>query len=500
MHLKTFISPRVIANVLLVVLILSAANVHSQPGNILYFMKGVPQSNLLNPAFQPQCNFYFGIPGVSPFMLNVQSNPVRPHDILFYNASIDSVITFLHPLADKDKFLSIFSNHNYVATDLSTSLFSLGFRIKEMYFTLGISEKAFVRVGYPKDLFRIPIYFALDKNMNPTNLSLSGLGINASAYSEISVGVSKKFTDELTVGVRGKLLLGQANINMRKTDININTSLTQWDLVSKFELDASIPFLQTMKDETGKTRLDTFNFIQPTSKQALDAALWKTNLGMALDLGVEYKPLSWLTVSASLVDFGAIKWKHNVNSLTQDTSYTFHGIDVTGVFTGADTGKIGNKILDTIKNVFKAYNNPNTAYRTILPSKVYLGATFNLGEKVSFGLLSMTEIFQGKVRESVSVSANLMPIKMFSTSFSYSLLQNKYHDVGFGLSLKTGPWNMYYLFDYLPTTFDKYKAKNSNIRFPLPVYSNAFSMKLGFNVVFGCNRKKKQLRDVPLIQ
>ncbi len=500
MHVKTTISSRVITYVLIVVFALSAANVHSQPGNILYFMKGVPQSNLLNPAFQPQCNFYFGIPGVSPFMLNVQSNPVRPHDILFYNASIDSVITFLHPLADKDKFLSIFSNNNYISTDLSTSLFSLGFRVKEMYFTFGISEKAFVRVGYPKDLFRIPIYFALDKNMNPANLSLTGLGINASAYSEISVGVSKRFSDELTVGVRGKLLLGQANINMRKTDINLNTSLTQWDLVSKLELDASIPFLQTMKDEKGKTRLDTFNFIQPTSKQVLDAALWKTNPGMALDLGVEYKPLPWLTVSASLVDFGTIKWKHNVNSLVQDTSYTFHGIDVTGVFTGADTGKIGNKIIDTIKNVFTAYNNPNKAYRTYLPSKVYMGATFNLGERVSFGLLSMTEIFNGKLRESVSVSANLMPIRMFSTSFSYSLLQNKYHDVGFGLSLKTGPWNMYYLFDYLPTTFDKFKAKNTNISLPLPVYSNAFSMKLGFNLVFGCNRKKKQMRDVPLIQ
>lgn len=500
MRLHIFFSSRVLSKILLIVFALSATNVQSQPGNVLYFMKGVPQSNLLNPAFQPQCNFYFGIPGVSPFMLNVQSNPVRPHDIIFYNASIDSVITFLHPLADKDKFLSIFGNNNYVATDLSTSLFSLGFRVKELYFTFGITEKAFLRVGYPKDLFRIPIYFALDKNMDPVNLSLSGLGINASAYSEISVGVSKRFSDELTVGVRGKLLLGQANINMRKTDISLNTSLTQWDLASNFELDASVPFLQTIKDEKGKTRLDTFDFIQPTTKQALDAALWKTNPGMALDLGVEYKPLSWLTVSASLVDFGTIKWKHNVNSLTQDTSYIFHGIDVSGVFTGADTGKIGDKILDTIKNVFTAYSNPDKAYRTFLPSKVYLGATFNLGEKVSFGLLSMTEIFNGKLRESVSVSANLMPIKMFSTSFSYSLLQNKYHDIGFGLSFKTGPWNMYYLFDYLPTTYDKYKASNSNIRVPLPVYSNAFSMKIGFNLVFGCNRKKKQLQDVPLIQ
>lgn len=486
--------------ILILAICLYTTGIHAQPGNILYFMKGVPQSNLLNPALQPACNFYLGMPGLSPLMLDIESNPLRPHDLFFYDKTLNAPITALDPSADRQKLLSLLGNNNFLSTDISSNLVSFGFRAKSLYFSFSVAEKSFLRIGYPKDLFNAMYYFLLDNNGNPANLDLSGLAVNASAYNEWSLGVSEKLNDQISVGIRGKLLLGQANLSMQNTNISLNSSLTEWTLTSKFNLNESIPFLETYKDENGKTRLDTFTFNSPNKKQILDAAFLKANPGMAVDLGVEVKPISWLTISASLVDLGTIVWKRNVNSLKQDTSYVFHGIDISGFANGTDTGNIGSKILDTVKHVFTAYQTGNKAYRTYLPVKLYVGASINLGEKVSFGLLSMTELYMGKFTESVSLSANFMPVKMFSTSFSYSLINNKYHDLGVGIATKGGPFQMYWLLDYFPTTFDKLRLKNSSVALPVPMYMNAFSLKLGFNLVFGCNQKKKLLQDVPLIE
>jgi hypothetical protein len=160
---------------------------------------------------------------------------------------------------------------------------------------------------------------------------------------------------------------------------------------------------------------------------------------------------------------------------------------------------------DSIFNAFKKFNVQPGGYSTYLPTKIYIGGTFNLwSDRISFGVLSMTELYLNTVRQSFSVSANIQPIRMFSTSLSYSLLDNTYHDFGFGLSLKLGPINTYYIFDYIPTTYDNLKnlkiANQTLPSIPAPVYTRAFSMKIGMNIVFGGNRKKKLLQDVPLIE
>jgi hypothetical protein len=475
---------------------------YAQQSNVMYFIKGVPQSNTYNPAFQPDYGFYLGFPGLSPMAIDIENNPLRFHDLVFYNRSIDSVITFLHPKADKQKFLSLLGNNNFINTDISTSLFSLGFRISSMYFSIGITQKEYVRLNYPKGLFTLPMYGLLDNSLNPTNLDLSGIGINAASYTELSVGVSKNINDIFSVGVRGKILVGQANLYMKTTDIGINTSLSQWQFHSKLDLDASIPFLQIPKGTDGQYDLNGAGLKSKIStSDILDAFIRKPNMGLAVDLGVTAKPMNWLTISASVTDLGSIRWSHYSYNLKQDTSFTFTGINATGIIKG-DTANIGKLLSDSIFNAFKKVKVKPGAYNTSLPTKIYIGATFNLwSDRISFGLLSMTELYLSTIRQSFSVSANIQPIRMFSTSFSYSLLDNTYHDFGFGLSLKLGPLNTYYIFDYIPTTYDKLK-KGNGVPFdiPVPVYSRSFSMKIGMNLVFGGNRKKKLLQDVPLIE
>jgi hypothetical protein len=491
----------------LIAFLLLCNNVNSQQSNVMYYMKGVPQSNTLNPAFQPDYGFYLGMPGLSPMAIDIENNPLRFHDLIFHyhSPTVDSVITFLNPLADKRKFLALLGSNNFISTDVSTSLFSLGFRVSSMFFSIGITQKEFVRLNYPRDLFTLPMYGLLDNSLNPSNLDLSGIGINAAAYTEFSVGASKNIDDIITVGIRGKLLFGQANLFMKTTDIGLNTSLNQWDFHSNVNMNASIPFLTIPKGVDGKYDLNGAALKSKIStSDLLDAFIRKPNMGLAVDLGVVIKPIDWLTLSASVVDLGSIRWSHYSYNLKQDTSFTFNGINMTGIIKG-DTANVGKMLSDSIFNAFKKFNVQPGAYTTYLPTKIYIGGTFNLwSDRISFGILSMTELYLKTVRQSFSVSANIQPIRGFSTSFSYSLLNNTYHDFGFGLSLKVGPFNTYYIFDYIPTSYDKLKnlkiGSQTVPSIPAPVYTRAFSMKIGMNLVFGGNRKKKLMQDIPLIE
>ena len=55
------------------VIILLSLPGKAQINNSLYFMPGVPQTNRINPAHQPEVGFYLGIPGLAPIRAKVRS-------------------------------------------------------------------------------------------------------------------------------------------------------------------------------------------------------------------------------------------------------------------------------------------------------------------------------------------------------------------------------------------------------------------------------------------
>ena len=74
-----------------------------QESNTIYFMNGVPQSYMVNPATQPRCNAFLGLPSSSPLQFHIENSGFSFGDVVFPMG--DSLITFLHRNADKDKFL-----------------------------------------------------------------------------------------------------------------------------------------------------------------------------------------------------------------------------------------------------------------------------------------------------------------------------------------------------------------------------------------------------------
>ena len=78
-------------------IIMGGGYLYSQDVNSMYFMKGVPQSYHVNPAYQPDCNTFIGLPGLSPLKLETSSSSLSLEDVIQYDPELDSLVFFLHP-------------------------------------------------------------------------------------------------------------------------------------------------------------------------------------------------------------------------------------------------------------------------------------------------------------------------------------------------------------------------------------------------------------------
>ncbi len=219
----------------------------AQPGNSLYFMRGVPQSNRINPARQPECGFYFGIPAISPLSFEISSNSLAYKDLIYPHPTEDSLITFLHPLGDQQAFLNQLKPLNYVITDLGASLLSVGVRTGIGFFSLDVTTRLDGDIYYPGDLARL----VLEGAGEGETYTLDGTGVNLSGFDEIALGWSGAIGNKIQIGVRGKMLFGIGNLSTSNSDLSVSTSEELWSIHSNMEYHASLPFAEVIYDNEG---------------------------------------------------------------------------------------------------------------------------------------------------------------------------------------------------------------------------------------------------------
>jgi hypothetical protein len=173
-------------------------------------------------------------------------------------------------------------------------------------------------------------------------------------------------------------------------------------------------------------------------------------------------------------------------SLMNNTSYTFNG-----VYASLENDDFFDLFLDTLETSFDNFTSSDTKYRTMLPMKIYGGAAIYPANWVSVGLLTRLDFFKGNMRQQYSFTANLYPINMFSASFSYSIIDGGYKNLGLGLSLKLLPLNLYIITDTGPSAF-LWQADARMLNF-----------KIGMNIMIGrpdrLKKEKSKVYDVPLV-
>jgi hypothetical protein len=473
------------------ILMLSGQNLSSQFGNTYYHMYGVPQANQLNPAFQPGCEGYLAMPLIGPLRFEVESNSIGYGDIFEWNSATNKYMTFLHPQGNKQKFMDALANLNLIRAEVASNLISFGWRNEEWFFTFDLTERLIEGISFPKDFAE----FLVDGNLYKTNFNFSDLAQNFKYFHELGIGVSYNLDDEMQFGVRAKFLMGGANSTTRTSEIYLKTTPDEWRIRSDVMFEATLPYLEDIPlDDEGYVDFDEVDSIglgelfgfpdgieNYTAPSSLSTITGIKNPGFAVDLGFSYTPLEQLTVSASLVDLGFIRWRNYVYNFHQEMDYTFEGVE----FRLEEDYDPGEDLLDSLKNDLRVKVSQDK-YTTMLTGKVYLGAAYNITERIRIGGLFRTRIYNYRFYNQYTLSANFQPISMFSASLSYSIYGKSYMNLGLGLSLRAGPLNLYFVTDQAPSAYF------------FPQEFSSMNFRLGMNIVWGCTMPKG-MKDRPLI-
>ncbi|HKL38324.1 MAG TPA: DUF5723 family protein [Bacteroidales bacterium] len=449
-----------------------------QETNTMYYMPRIPQMSFMNPAFQPECNFYLSLPGISEVNLNAGNNTLAYSDVIFQSPVSDSLITFLHPEADPADFLNRLNPSNSLFTEFSTNLFGFGFRSGNGYFSFHLKHRSEMQAAYPKD-FMI-LLLEGNQQMKGETMNFNEFNFFTNHHLEYSLGYSGRIEDKLGFGIRVKYLNGLAHMQSKDFNLELYTSEVgdSMSLASDIDIRGSLP-LDVATDSIGF--IDEIKDIEPTAKDIF------ANPGFALDFGVSYQVMDDLELSASVSDLGFINYQNYVHNYSINGQFAFTGVDVSSEVSGDESANDPvDQVTDSLKeNIRFSYSGDQFLH--FLGPRIFVGGNYSLNDRVDLGLLSRTRFFDGEVYQSFTLSANTRPIRGISLSASYSVMNRAYNNLGLGLALRLGPLQVYTVSDVISAGL-------------WPEETKAFNLRFGLNFVFGCNPARRILDDEPMIR
>ncbi len=451
--------------IILLLILLSKQGIFAQ-SNTLFFMDGLHQSNYLNPAYQNQCNSFLGLPGFSGVSVDIANTGFDYNDLIHNGEGIykDSLVLDIENIKMKLK------NSNYLMTGAQIPILGIGFWTKNSYFTFDISNKTRARISYPEDLVKL-----IDGNGNyigeSNPLEIKGVGPNVLNYNEIAFGLSKQITHRLTIGGKFKILSGVFSAESTNSSIKLYTQEDTYAMRLETDLKLNISAPVVFEYDNNGMIIGA----EIDSALTVSSLFSPKNLGLAIDMGAVYQFNDKVKFYGSVTDLGFIRWKNNAQNISQSGSFEFSGLTLDSVWTNSDYDEF-QAIADSLSEFF-TFTQSYSKYNTYLNTNIFLGATYDIGNFMNFGLLSKTYFFDRKIHQAFTLSANFSPVKWFCGTLSYSYINREYRNIGLGIGLKAKGMQFYVLTDNLNVAFKPKDAKVARIQF-------------GINFYFGCGKRE----------
>jgi len=476
---------------MLLLLLTSAitGNSVAQTSQALYFMN-LPQRNTLNPALQYTGRTYVGLPGISDISVRVDNNFLSISDMFTNGVISDSTFVFLEQGEDLDNFLAGLGTNNSLEPQAGVQLFGLAFTVgDDLRITLNVTERFDANFVLPGELLRLSI--GGNESYLGQNIDLSSLRADAKYYHEFGIGASKNVTEKLRVGARVMVLSGVASAYLTNNGISltVNDDFT-YTADANVSLNVSAP-VTFLKDEEGiidNVRFDEDRFEETNDAIAYFSAM--ANPGLGFEAGAEYRFNDMFAVSAAITDLGFIKWKRDRSEIYTTTTIQFNGLTIEDVRDESVTfDDLMNWAADSIQKSIELSETPGV-YKTYLPLTFTAGFSFTPVKFFTAGVLSQSRFIGKQVHEALTLSGNLNLGNVLSTTVAYTAVNRRYDNLGFGIALRGGCFQLFALIDNVPVKWTDMTVGGDDIR--LPENINTIHARLGFNLVFG-NREKERI-------
>lgn len=440
----------------LMIILGGSGSLFAQP-NTLYFMKGIPQTKDLNPA-RPGISggFYFSMPLFSKLDLAANTNNWAYNDLIHWGTGTQADVLVL----DADKFIGSIGNKNFAFESAALTVLEGGYKKGKNFFAASLTEREFTEVFFSKDLVTL-IKYGNRRDLGKTYYS-GNFGIGAQHYREFAFNYARDVDKKLTIGGAAKILFGMAAVQTNgmnfKSISSANGESLDVTATGRLNISAPVVFNYSQYDEIRSVNLIPNYTIR-------DYLSNFKNPGIAVDLGFAYRISKKTEFSASIIDLGVIGWTSNVTRLTEHGHFLYEGInlnDGSGVVISQFYPVI-NQLGEDISRAFRPTHS-ESGFATLLPVKIYFGIDHELNDNVNVSGLTRIRIINNTVRTSLTASANALLGDVLSLSASYSIMESTYDNLGLGIGIRAGEFQIYTAADNLFSPFYPSKARNLNLR------------------------------------
>lgn len=440
--MNTYIKATAIA----LALTLSAGTMEAQNTATGYFTEGNLYRHEMNPALDNEQG-YVAIPVLGNIDVSMRGN-LAVDNVFFVRDG--HMTTFLNPRVSVGDVMSGISDQNHVTGDIKVQLLGGGFKKWGGYNTVGINLRGNISAKIPGTLFEM----AKEGLVNKT-YSLEDMQGHADTYVEIALGHSHKIDDHWKVGGKLKVLAGIGNVDVYADNATVTLGQDGYVIDAKASVETSIKnfvYLEKAKDpntSAGNTRY--VNDFEIGSKGL-------NGIGLAIDLGAEYKLNENWKFSAALLDLGFLHWNNNIlaqsnSSAINTNDYRF---DVDDEAEHAFEKEM-DLLSDNLAKIYELQNKGDQGGKTkMLAATINAGAEYRLPqyEQLTIGLLNTTRLHGAYTWTDFRLSANWAASKVFALSVSVS---GGSYGIGLGLlaNLHAKHFNMFFGMDHINLSYAK---------------------------------------------
>ena len=372
--------------------------------------------------------------------------------------------TFMDPNVDAKTFLNKLHDKNRFDLYLNYNLFSVGFKAWGGVNLLELNLRSNTNLTLPKGLFE----FAKTAG-EKEHYEFGGLGMRTQNYMELALGHSRDINKQWRVGGKLKFLIGAAYADFTADNVTLDMTEDAWRIQSNAQVKASLLKSDVIHEDPSKNSADG----RPRVKELDNFGFSLPGFGMALDLGVTYKPIENLTLSAAITDLGFISWK-NTHHASSQGDYTFDGFD--NIYIGSDKDQTEDiddqfdQIGDDLEEMFSVYDDGTKTATQALAATLNVGAEYKLPayDKLKFGFLYTSRIHGKYSWHQGMLNVGVRPVKWFECNVNGAVTSTGVTAGGM-LSLKAPHFNFYIAADRFFSKMGKQgvplNSSNGNITF-----------------------------------
>lgn len=416
-------------------LLLSFTFAKAQDVTPLDFMRMNPYQTKSNPAVELPYQSVFSILfGNASFGL--QNTGLFYDNCFNFNAQGVPQSFNLRKLADG------LSAENYMGFHASNNFFTLYRRLNKGMLTIGFDMRMQGEMGYNDGLFKLLAY-GNSAFVGEDNPAVINMNANMLAYQQFAVGYQLSVNEKFSFGVRGKLLLGLANVTTEAFDVKLYTDPDSYAirLQENVNMLMCVPRVLVVKD--GKLKLN---------KNIGFDELFR-NPGFGVDLGAEYHITDQIGVVAAVTDLGFISWKGNDIRLTGNINdaghyydngdFLFNGLEWEEIQGITSDATYREHFIDTLKQYFGLNFTETEKYVTGLNTNIMLRGYYDINAQNRISAQFQGQFMGTGFRPAMTLAYSGSFFNMLDVCATYTMMKDSYANFGIGLGGNFGTFHIY---------------------------------------------------------